>query len=1054
VPRPVHLIMAEDSVTDLIGQITRFVPSWVAVAITAVFGIAAAFNQIKPLFTIILKPLRAFFRPLIVKKSRRRIDAGNRRQFAEHIVYLLRDRGRAETWVADKYAELEAEVEIDSSLSSNRFERRWHRSHTTLVRVPSLSHALARSKDKLVLLRGEPGSGKSFALRHLAEKLAQKAIDRPRVDSELAIYVNLKDWIYSRPVTPDDVRAFVVSQLVRVDSTIEKLVNEQFDQLIDHRPWTFLFDSFDEIPEILSATNADDVVEDYRRAIYDFVYARPLSRGIIASRDFRSPKDSASTKFIIVRLTPDRQRDLINRAGMPPENAHRLFEGLQTAGPAVAQLAETPLFLSLLCEHFIHERSIPTSTHVVFDGHVNRRLDEYAGSIKGRFGISSGPLRSIAETVAFCMTSSIGLGLNPTRTSLRQELAKTGKEIDNLDAALNALEFVRLARTAEKVPEGESSRFSFVHRRIQEYFATCVVLRGERAISIPTLLENGRWRETAVAIMQTQEEGAVEELLKNAQTILTKAAQEVQSSPVNGDLGVQPVFVWPTHSLYLLNLLTAGLVGRPSIVPEGLLRSVGEILSAAWDRGRRYDRKWALEVVVLGTEEVKEKILIGAFSSRSGFLRETAFATLGRVGSYPDKVSEKISSVLVGLSCKGRLRRDRVSIDALLRRLREFDNYQRIVRLLLCAPMIDLALCLVAIIACVKSGILPDIPVATAGLLAVILHTSYYSARQCRKFASVRPRYSVDLVAGYVAVALRTTDDAVLMVLGALPRVLFLCAVMADVVARIEFRFFEDYPIWALFSDAFTPEHLAGLGIAVYCMIWCYDTLYVIADGRFPRVALWLFTPFISVFKNSEDGRVGIAGKSLTTSVAVGVGWIVGGWFNYEFVFPWINEWVGWSTSKLPQPVRSGGNWVMTGIGWIVAGSLGLGVLSYAIITLVAVVSIIRSTALNILNLSRLKRRLDGVEDLHAIVGSDQQLRYLVTYVRSHRVTVTSDGLNALAKIDAVAKENTSTSIVEEFNCNENEDSRPAYVGSLAFTVSDETLDEIARLVDEREGPR
>ena len=55
--------------------------------------------------------------------------------------------------------------------------------------------------------------------------------------------------------------------------------------------WLFLFDSFDEIPDVLGATQVDEVVQTYTDAIVDFLHGAtsaaasspPASSGVLAA---------------------------------------------------------------------------------------------------------------------------------------------------------------------------------------------------------------------------------------------------------------------------------------------------------------------------------------------------------------------------------------------------------------------------------------------------------------------------------------------------------------------------------------------------------------------------------------------------------------------------------------------------------------------------------------------------------------------------------------------------------------------------------------------------
>jgi hypothetical protein len=70
---------------------------------------------------------------------------------------------------------------------------------------------------------------------------------------------------------------------------VASFLNEEFDGRMVEGGWLFLFDSFDEIPELLSVTETGTATERYEQALRDFVTTLSRCRGVIASREFRSP---------------------------------------------------------------------------------------------------------------------------------------------------------------------------------------------------------------------------------------------------------------------------------------------------------------------------------------------------------------------------------------------------------------------------------------------------------------------------------------------------------------------------------------------------------------------------------------------------------------------------------------------------------------------------------------------------------------------------------------------------------------------------------------------
>jgi polyphosphate kinase 2 (PPK2 family) len=132
-----------------------------------VWGLLYVLSKIKKLWIQHFHPL--FYDP----QERRRAE--RRRRFAEHLKAQLNLLNSREAWQDYRFAELEAEVEAEGS-RSNWFSL--FSAGTTqggLRREKSLSAALKASKERLILVEGEPGSGKSVALRHVANELADRA---------------------------------------------------------------------------------------------------------------------------------------------------------------------------------------------------------------------------------------------------------------------------------------------------------------------------------------------------------------------------------------------------------------------------------------------------------------------------------------------------------------------------------------------------------------------------------------------------------------------------------------------------------------------------------------------------------------------------------------------------------------------------------------------------------------------------------------------------------------------------------------------------------------
>jgi hypothetical protein len=438
-----------------------------------------------------------------------------------------------------------------------------------------LSKALEKSTERLILLEGEPGSGKSVALRHVAHKLADRASKANRIDSIIPVYINLKELHKESHETINRklIEKFVISSVNRINiSFVEEFFEREFEFGRNSGTWLFLFDSFDELPEILSSTESDDIIWRYSSAISDFLSGVNKCRGIVSSRHYHGPLAHGWKKFRIVDLSSDRQKQLIRHANLEINSERNLRNNLELANEDVRRMASNPMLLGLLCEHIRQKNPFPNSTHEVFTKFIDARLDRDTNRIKRRFDLSIPQVRIFAENIAFSMVADSGLGLKPTRKRIYASASRLNLSMDSkgIDDAINALEFIRLGRSERLEKSGEDLTFTFAHRRFQEYFATCVLLREPDRVSTFDLLTDGRWREPAVVLCQMGNTTQLDALFKQVNDLLSSGIDEIRRTisveSVEMSLRKEPLhsvaiepanppnitFTWPPKLLHVL----------------------------------------------------------------------------------------------------------------------------------------------------------------------------------------------------------------------------------------------------------------------------------------------------------------------------------------------------------------------------------------------------------------------------------------------------------------------------------------------------------------------
>ena len=694
----------KDALTWAFQQITGAPPPewvWNAVAWLVVIGIAIGIPVLVLATlckgkTLVVDHLLPLFHS---REKRRRV--ARRQRLANALWHQLVRLNLDEDWRDHQFADLEAEVEAETGRRES------------LRREPSLSRALARSKQRHMLLEGDPGSGKSVALRHVALKAAERAAKSRLVKSVIPVYVNLRQLrrSHGKPVDARLIEDFVLRQLNRGrDRDIDDILAEELPASVADGTCLFLFDSFDETPEILSSTDVDDTIRSYSDAIAAFMAARGCCCCVLASREYRGPRYLEWATVRIEPLSRTRQAELVGKADLKPADEARLIRALQSPEHGLGQMVRNPMFLALLCGQVAQGAPVATSGQEAMERFVSQRLARDRERVEELFVVNIGEARQAAEAAAFAIAATEELGLQPGRDRLLAAVARSGFELgEGAERCLDALEYMKLAR-GERDPEGGSPRFSFAHRRFQEYFATCVLAAEPHRVPPERLLIDGRWREAAVTLLRTQPTDLISPLLDAASNLVSRAAETVAPAQAEADADALTSdvtrFPWPQGVRHVLALLQDGLRERPGDMPSGLRAAASRILSSVGTHGALLDRKWALEVSGTADQATQEDLLEAAFQSDSSVLKGVAFRQAGHLLRLTDAVRAGIFASVRRLIDAGRFYRERGSTEAYLSRLAEPAPFTFALALGSAVPLVDFLLhaCLASLLVVLSEG--------------------------------------------------------------------------------------------------------------------------------------------------------------------------------------------------------------------------------------------------------------------------------------------------------------------------------------------------------------
>jgi hypothetical protein len=667
----------------------RQLPGWLQVAIGLLILIAVVLAIVAAMVFLagkIKQGWRDHLRPQAYGPEQKHRLA-SRQAFAQYLAEQIEKRNRAEKWQDSAYAELEAEVEAED----RRHRIFSFRRNTRIVRrEKSLAAALQRSDERLVLVEGDPGSGKSVALRHVALHLATRAKHSKRLDSVLPVYVNLKEL--KRPpkarVDAELIRTHVLDTLHSVPNNfVDSFIEGEFDKGLTSGSWMFLFDSFDELPDVLSATDADESVTSYSEAVSDFLSVAHGCRGILASRFYKGPRATGWSTFTILPLSAQRQRYLIRRVTPDYDAAQKIEAELATASEDIQTTAQNPMLLALICEQMKLTHVFPRNSFDLLSRYVTSRFSKDAERVAIRFKLATPEVEKVAQAAAFAMTEDEGLGLSPRRASLEAAIAqRTGLGRSHIAKATSALIYMRLARTDDTAqPE-----FTFAHRRFQEYFATQVLLQGTYAVHVSKLLTDARWRESAVALLQHEDPARSEPLLKEAALQLDAAKGATDETRTMGTDSITP-WLWPKSVLHILGIVHSGTSGSTDKLDRHLRTLVGYFVHQAFRQGDLLDAKLALQIAGPASESTIVSAMTAALAAKSIWLEDAAYWLAARLSRPHPSVRLAISRSISRMSDRGELSRQYASTKAFLARLPAASVLLNVLRYAYWIPVIDAA---------------------------------------------------------------------------------------------------------------------------------------------------------------------------------------------------------------------------------------------------------------------------------------------------------------------------------------------------------------------------
>jgi hypothetical protein len=535
----------------------------------------------------------------------------------------LRDRldriDQATRWSAASYVPLEAEVQVLEGQTSKR-------------KIVDLMRALRTERmTRIFVVLGEPGSGKSVALRKLARDLLEKSQSSDRIP----IYLNLKEWKSDRtwtldnPPTERDFHDFVLRNLQddldynsqaflrQKDSETGKTI---YERLFEAGYLFFILDSFDEIPAVLDHEETSWLIETLSDCIVGYVLSGHRARAVISSRLFRKPKIIHNTRSIY-EITPFSDDRVIKAVELGADSPDVLSRIILTERADLGAIARNPFLLHLIISYYNNNQRPPTTQAEMFQAYVDANLQLARETYRFR-EVDNSAVTMIAEDISHAMFQEENTGLEISETELRNYISNP-----LLPHVLRFLTQSRLGRLG-----GETGTFSFAHRRFNEYFLVRRLSREQGSISLDAIQTDSRLRDALVLYAEIAPDNVAQQLVSHAWSY----ARNIDTVSLTND---RAAFIQARNAL---RFLIEGFRNRRAPIAHltpHLARIVRSRLNSKFDF---LETRTVLEAVSLLDHRTTYRVIILALRKLPPWLTETA-ATAAR---YLPKASTELLMVM------------------------------------------------------------------------------------------------------------------------------------------------------------------------------------------------------------------------------------------------------------------------------------------------------------------------------------------------------------------------------------------------------------------------